>query len=169
VVGDVVPGDAGRKAKTLSSPVGGPRVGQRKRWNGLSIVVPTSASRIVTCLIVLTLIDFTEANGQAIGQSRFGLEREKGSHDPYGNRCIVAAEGFALPVPASPSKLFEHTVSISNKCFKKLRVRVCYRGSQLCKIADLPSNEKTQVVLGYEPSGSFFQFDYKEVPFSYSE
>jgi len=58
---------------------------------------------------------------------------------------------------------------MTNTCFKKLRVRVCYRGTERCKVADLPSNERTQIVLGFEPRGNFFLFEYKEVPLGYSE
>jgi hypothetical protein len=115
-------------------------------------------------------LDVTPAYQQSVVPTPgFGSDRDRGSRDPYGHPCITDVKALAVPVSSSKTNLFEQAVTMTNTCFKKLRVRVCYRGSERCKIADLPSNEKTQIVLGYEPKESFFLFQYKEVPLSYVE
>ncbi len=98
-----------------------------------------------------------------------GFERPLTSRDPYDKICIHGMRGYAMPVPNSPSKLFAHFVSFTNDCFKKLRVKVCYKNTNRCKVADLKSGGQTEIALGFEPNNGFFLVEFREVPLNYSE
>jgi hypothetical protein len=131
-----------------------------------------SVVAIQTALLtsIIAIIDTGPAFSQSSpGVPALGFYRGPISRDPYGHACIIDVHGMALPVANSSTKLYEHTVTMTNICFKKVRVRVCYRETEHCKVADLPSNEKTFMVLGYETNGTFFLLDYTEVPLGYVE
>jgi hypothetical protein len=86
------------------------------------------------------------------------------SRDRYGHICIGEVHGIAAPLVTAATTLYEHTVTMQNSCFKKLRIRLCYKGTDRCKVAELPSGERTRIVLGFSPNETSFMFEYREVP-----
>ena len=97
------------------------------------------------------------------GAQSWSAAKPNVSRDPYGNPCLENVSGYATPIANSASNLYEHIVSAKNICFVPVRVEVCYRNSAQCRLLTVPPRGKGIVVLGFDPGGTYFSYDYHEV------
>jgi hypothetical protein len=124
--------------------------------------LPRSGSFVILFLAITSLVVTAPVSPLlSLDSLRSGAPQ---SRDRYGHICISEVHAFAIPATTSVVALYEHTVAILNSCFKKLHIELCYRGTDRCKIVDLPGGERSQIVLGFSSDEKFFQFEYREVP-----
>jgi hypothetical protein len=60
--------------------------------------------------------------------------------------------------------VYDHVVSVYNRCVKQIKLTVCYFGSDHCIDMDIPPLSRKDGTLGIYPSMQFFRYSYKEKP-----
>jgi hypothetical protein len=85
------------------------------------------------------------------------------SKDNLGRTCLAKVVGEPQPVRTSSVGLIQHVVRIQNVCLGKINVRVCYRNTEQCKTVTVNGRSWGEVILGFMPKVTTFQFDYDEV------
>ncbi len=84
------------------------------------------------------------------------------SDNIYEKQCF-AIQGQARSQTLSPST-FDHVIVVKNKCFKPIKLRVCYHQSDRCVTIITPPRSVKETWLGSFPSLRFFEYDAKEIP-----
>lgn len=82
--------------------------------------------------------------------------------DSLGRPCldIEAASRAHIINP----NVYDHVVSIQNKCLQRIKLRVCYFRTDHCIDVEVPGLQRKDAVLGVYPSLQFFRFSYREKP-----
>ena len=80
--------------------------------------------------------------------------------DPLGRPCLKI-EAASRAEAVNP-RIFDHIVSVYNRCMMRIKLSVCYYKSYRCLHVDVPGNHRKDVVLGIFPDMRFFRFSYKE-------
>jgi hypothetical protein len=57
--------------------------------------------------------------------------------------------------------MFDHLVSVANRCYKPIKLKVCYFKSENCIDVEVAGQQRKDVVLGTSSNG-FFRHSYKE-------
>ncbi|RAI43661.1 hypothetical protein CH341_13145 [Rhodoplanes roseus] len=83
------------------------------------------------------------------------------SKDALGRPC-ADIEAAARPHSSNPN-VFDHVVSVVNRCLKPLKLSICYFGSVHCQFLDIPGTRRKDLVLGVYPGMKTFRYSYKEV------
>lgn len=82
--------------------------------------------------------------------------------DPLGQPCLdIEAASRAHVI--NPN-VYDHVVSIYNKCLSRIKLQVCYYGTDHCIDVDVPGLQRKDAVLGVYPSLQYFRFSYREKP-----
>jgi len=82
--------------------------------------------------------------------------------DPLGRPCLDF-EAAARAHVINPN-VYDHVVSIYNKCLSRIQLQVCYFGTNHCIDAEVPGLQRKDVVLGVFPSLQYFRYSYREKP-----
>jgi len=80
----------------------------------------------------------------------------------YEKQCF-SIQGGARSQMMDP-KMFDHVIFVKNKCYKSIKLKVCYHESDHCVDILVPPRSDKETWLGAFPSMRFFQYDAKEVP-----
>jgi len=82
--------------------------------------------------------------------------------DSLGRPCLdIKAEARAQP--ATPN-VFDHIVSVNNRCLQQIKVKLCYYKSDRCFLVTLAANARKETILGTFPSMRYFRYEYQEQP-----
>jgi hypothetical protein len=82
--------------------------------------------------------------------------------DSLGRPCLdIKAEARAQP--ATPN-IFDHIVSVNNRCLQQIKVKLCYYKSDRCFLVTLAANARKETILGTFPSLRYFRYEYQEQP-----
>ena len=81
-------------------------------------------------------------------------------HDPTGKPCldIEAASRREVINP----KVYDHVISVYNKCLTTIKLRVCYYHSDHCIDMEVPGSQRKDVILGIYPNMQYFRYSYRE-------
>ena len=138
--------------------------------NRLAMVRPALFSLVV-------LVAFTNA-----GYCQTGLIPNSNATSPFQNRLTLqnAGENGAFPVHRSPlgkpcldieaasrrhvinPNVYDHVVSIYNRCVQNIKLRVCYYHSDHCIDVEVAGLQRKDVALGIYPSMQYFRYSYRE-------
>ena len=80
--------------------------------------------------------------------------------DPVGNPCLKF-EAASRSHVVNP-KVYDHVVSVYNRCLKPIKLRVCYYKSEHCINMEAPGLKRTDAVLGIYPAMQYFRYSYRE-------
>lgn len=118
------------------------------------MILSGSQLRLKTLFLCSALLVNWPVFGQAnFNQSRFRLQ---GPADQSGSSVVIkdALNRPCLDVEAASRAhvvnraLFDHVVSINNKCARIIHVKVCYSGTENCKSLQVGSYHREDVLLG---------------------
>jgi hypothetical protein len=85
---------------------------------------------------------------------------ERKHRDFVGNVCL-GVNGTSQPLASNP-KIFNHVVSVENRCAERIKVRICYHGTDSCSDVEVPGRSHKEQVIGVFPAMRLFQYDVKE-------
>lgn len=108
-----------------------------------------------------------DARAQSASSSRLTLQsgsyagKAQVSKDAFGKPCadVEAASKARMSNP----NIFDHMISVENRCLKPLKLRFCYFGSDRCTDVDLPGLKRKDLVLGVYPGLKTFRYSWTEV------
>ncbi|MFL9828361.1 hypothetical protein [Rhodoplanes sp. SY1] len=145
--------------RTIGETKGGGRLGRRT-------VAPLGAAALFTLGIGVSTLPIG-ASAQSASNSRLTLQ--SGS---YAGKALVSKDAFGKPCAdveaaskarVSNPNVFEHIVSVQNRCLKPLKLRFCYFGSDRCTDLDLPGLKRKDLVLGVYPGLKTFRYSWTEI------
>jgi hypothetical protein len=83
------------------------------------------------------------------------------SRDVFGKPCLdIEAASRAR---ASNPNVYDHIVSILNRCTKNIRLEVCYFGSNRCTRVEVNGLKRKDAIIGINPGMKTFRFSYREL------
>jgi hypothetical protein len=85
----------------------------------------------------------------------FGVHR-----DPL-NRPCLQIEAASRRHVINPN-VYDHVVSVYNRCLKTIKLRVCYYKSDHCIDMELQPQKRVDSVLGIFPNMQYFRYSYRE-------
>lgn len=123
------------------------------------------------------LVAFTNA-----GYCQTGLIPNSNTKAPFQNRLTLQNQGenAALTVHRGPlgkpclefeaasrshvinPKVYDHVISIYNRCVQIIRVRVCYYNSDRCIDMEVHGLQRKDAVLSVVPNMQYFRYSYRE-------
>jgi len=83
------------------------------------------------------------------------------SQDAF-NRPCLQAEAIARPHVVNPSML-DHVVSVKNNCPKRIKIKVCYFGTDRCRDLSVGYYERQDTILGTISGVRYFRYTLIEV------
>ena len=78
-----------------------------------------------------------------------------------GGKPCITVSGVTKPQIINPD-IMEHWVSATNSCGRRIKLHICYYGTQHCVEVDAPPWERKDVVLGIFPALREFRYQYTE-------
>jgi hypothetical protein len=111
-------------------------------------------------MVALLALGVLTADEAASAQTAAGIGLK--SEYVYEKPCYVI-QGFARGQVIDPKKM-DHVIQVKNKCFKAIKLKVCYHDSDHCIDIFVPPHSDKEAWLGAFPSMRYFEFDAKEVP-----
>jgi hypothetical protein len=123
-------------------------------------VHPRTALLAATFVIATPVIALTQTAGSRLILQN-GESAGKISRDPLGRPCldVEAASRSHITNP----NVYDHIVSISNRCLKSLKVRVCYLDTERCTDMEVLRMGRKDVIIGTNPAMKRFKFRYQEI------
>lgn len=80
--------------------------------------------------------------------------------DPLGRPCLnIEAASHAHIV--NPN-IYDHVISVKNRCIKTIKVKVCYYHSDHCIDMEILGSQRKDAVLGVFPNFQYFRYSYQE-------
>jgi hypothetical protein len=79
---------------------------------------------------------------------------------PTGKPCLTITT-HAKAQLINP-KIFEHLVVAANACGQRIKLKVCYSGTQDCVVMDVPPFGEKETVVGIFPALKYFKIETKE-------
>jgi hypothetical protein len=124
----------------------------------------------VTAVILLSFGHCAVAQSDSSGLFRSRLTLQGGGEnaalsvhrDALGRPCLDFEAASRAHV-INPN-VYDHVVSIHNRCVKLIKLNVCYYGSDRCIDMEVPALSRKDGILGIYPSMRFFRYSYKEKP-----
>lgn len=80
--------------------------------------------------------------------------------DPL-NRPCLDIEAASRRHVINPD-VYDHVVSVYNRCLKLIKLRVCYYKSEHCIDMEVPGQKRKDGVLGIYPKMQYFRYSYQE-------
>lgn len=80
--------------------------------------------------------------------------------DPL-NRPCLDIEAASRRHVINPD-VYDHVVSVYNRCLKPIKLRVCYYKSDHCIDMEVPGQQRKDGVLGIYPKMQYFRYSYRE-------
>ncbi|MGY3508921.1 hypothetical protein ACVIQY_001896 [Bradyrhizobium sp. USDA 3051] len=123
--------------------------------------------RIFAGALMAASLSIHEAAGQTSSatpglQSRLTFQDNtqdpgKKVHKDYSGQPCLKYEGVARSHTLNQD-LYDHVVSTVNKCPTRIKVKLCYPGSDNCIDAEIAAYGRKDVVLGVQPKTKFFRY-----------
>jgi hypothetical protein len=80
--------------------------------------------------------------------------------DPLGRPCLDIEAASRAEV-VNPN-VYDHVISVYNRCLTQIKLHVCYYHSDHCIDMDIPGLQRKDTVLGIYPATQYFRFTYQE-------
>jgi hypothetical protein len=82
-------------------------------------------------------------------------------HRDFAGKPCLETGGTAQPLASNP-RVLHHIVSLDNRCLERIKVRICYHGTEDCTDVDVPARSRKEQVIGVFPAMQQFRYDVKE-------
>jgi len=112
-------------------------------------------SWVVTALLALSFPGDLLAQG--FTSSAIGDRKHR---DFVGKPCLETS-GTAQPLVSNP-RILNHSVTLDNHCPERIKVKVCYHGTDECTDVDVPPGSRKEQIIGVFPAIQQFRYDVKE-------
>ena len=89
-----------------------------------------------------------------------GESRGLVNKDVFGKPCLDIEAASRAHV--SNPNVYDHIVSIANRCARAIKVKVCYYGTEKCVDAQAPGSKRKDILLGIRPGMRVFRFSSTE-------
>ncbi len=83
-------------------------------------------------------------------------------HLDFAGKPCLETKGVSQPLASSP-RILNHSVSLKNHCAERIKVKLCYYGTDNCTAVEVPGNSAKDQVIGVFPAMQMFRYDVKEV------
>lgn len=119
--------------------------------------------KALACALALLSLAAREAAAQTPGlQNRLTFQDNtqdpgKKIHKDYSGHPCLKYEAVARSHTLKPD-LYDHVVSTTNKCPTRIKVKLCYPGSDNCVEAEIAAYGRKDVMLGVQPKTKFFRY-----------
>ncbi len=107
--------------------------------------------------VLLSLPFASDLLAQGFTSSDMG---DRKHHDFAGKPCLETT-GNAQPLASNP-RISNHIVSLDNRCIERIKVKVCYHGTDDCTDVVVPARSRKEQVIGVFPAMQLFRYDVKE-------
>jgi hypothetical protein len=91
----------------------------------------------------------------------FGASTGPRVHRDFTGQPCLEVGGYAQPHVIDPT-LYDHIITVLNRCPQRIALEVCYYQSQDCIPMQVPGDERKDAVLGTMPSEKDFRFEFRE-------
>lgn len=82
-------------------------------------------------------------------------------HRDFADKPCLETHGSAEPLASNP-RVLNHIVSLDNHCVERIKIRICYHGTQDCTDVDVPPRSRKEQIIGVFPAMQQFRYDVKE-------
>ncbi len=137
-------------------------------------------TRVMVRLALFSFVVFVAFIG--VGNCQTGLIPNSNATSPFQNRLTLQNGGVnaALTVHRNPlgrpcldieaasrahvinPHVYDHVISVYNRCVQTIKLRVCYYHSEHCIDLELPGSQRRDTVLGVYPNMQYFRYSYRE-------
>jgi hypothetical protein len=134
----------------------------------LHTVAPAALRLVIVAVFCLGPCAVAQSDSAGSFQSRLTMQGAGENanlsvhRDPLGRPCLDF-EAAARAHVMNPN-VYDHVVSIYNRCIKPIKLSVCYFGSDRCIDMEVPPLARKDGILGIYPSMQYFRYSYKEKP-----
>jgi hypothetical protein len=80
--------------------------------------------------------------------------------DLAGKPCLETTGGVH-PLASNP-KIYNHIISVENRCIEQIKAQICYHGTDNCMDVEVPGHSRKEQVIGVYPAMQQFRYDVKE-------
>jgi hypothetical protein len=80
--------------------------------------------------------------------------------DAFGKPCLDIEAGARREL-INP-KIYDHVISVYNKCLATIKLRVCYYHSDHCVNMEIQRSQRKDIILGIYPNMQHFSYSYQE-------
>jgi hypothetical protein len=82
-------------------------------------------------------------------------------HRDFAGKPCLETNGNSSPLASNP-KILNHSVVLDNRCFERIKAKVCYHGSDECSDVEVPPRSRKEQVIGVFPAMQLFRYDVRE-------
>lgn len=105
-------------------------------------------------------------NSNGLYQSRLTLQGPGQSsaptvHKNAVNQVCLDYEGASKQHAINPM-LYDHIVSVNNKCPMGIKLKLCYLKSNVCQDVEVGARARKDVIIGVMPNQQYFRYSYTE-------
>jgi hypothetical protein len=133
-----------------------PASGHSRFFHQCSAGVQAMVLRAVGALFLTSLIS-ARLFAQGFDESS-GIARQ---HLDFAGKPCLQSVGVSRPLASNPH-ILNHAVSLKNHCPDRIKVKVCYYGTNDCTDVDVPPNSSKEQVIGVFPAVQMFRYQVKE-------
>jgi hypothetical protein len=112
-------------------------------------------------LIVAALLLSEAAVAEGLGiavESKLNARK----HLDFAGKPCLSTEGVARPL-SSNARIMNHVVTFTNHCFERIRLKVCYFGTDDCTDVEVPPYGRKEQVIGVLPAVQLFRYELREL------
>ena len=125
----------------------------------ISWKVLVAAASIVVGFVTASYAQTSDRSRLILQES--GLNSAPTAHRDVLNRPCLSFEAASRRQTINPN-IFDHIVSVSNRCRKSIKLRVCYFKSDRCVDMEVAGQQRKDIVLGIFPNLQYFRYSYRE-------
>ena len=90
----------------------------------------------------------------------YGSSNQKQHRDFAGKPCLQTS-GISRPLASNP-RILDHAVSLDNRCFERIKAKVCYYNTDECTDVEVPPHGHKEQIIGVFPAMQVFRYDVRE-------
>jgi hypothetical protein len=113
------------------------------------------------CSGPLALIVTVLSSGAVLAQGFTTNDLADRKHRDFADKPCLETHGTTEPLASNP-RVLNHIVSLDNHCVERIKVRICYHGTEDCTDVDVPPRSRKEQVIGVFPAMQQFRYDVKE-------
>jgi hypothetical protein len=113
---------------------------------------------VISPMVVIWSVLFS---GSLFAQGYSGSDVGDRKHLDYAGKPCLTTSGISSPLTSNP-RIMNHTVSLDNHCFDRIRAKVCYYKTDECTDVVVPGNSNKKQTIGVFPAMQNFRYEVKE-------
>jgi hypothetical protein len=82
-------------------------------------------------------------------------------HLDFAGKPCLSTTGVSQPLASNP-RILNHAVSLDNRCFETIKVKVCYYKTDECTDVQVPPRGRKEQIIGVFPAMQQFRYEVKE-------